>query len=142
MIARWMAPLALLVSGCAASFATALTPSGEPCSDMPILSSEQKVDREYHRIGPVKSDRHASTEAERLESLRRDACRKGADAIIEASNEDARLPDNSHILLSSGTAVTWRRAPAKPTPLGATSPSTTPAPATASAPAAPPATAH
>jgi hypothetical protein len=144
MVARWIAPLALLVGGCAASFATALTPSGEPCSDMPILSSEQKVDREYHRIGPVKSDLQCGTEAERLESLRRAACKKGADAIIEASNEEARLPDNSHVIRSSGTAVTWRHAPPKPTPLGTSSTTTPPppAPATGSAPSAPPATAH
>src|SRR5262245_30180115 len=118
MTGRSLLSLALLVGGCGPSFTKALTPSGEPCTDMPIIPAGQAVDREYHRVGPVASSLKSMTEAERLESLRRAACKKGADAIIEASNEDARLPDNSHTTRASGTAVTWRRAPVAPTPLG------------------------
>src|SRR5262245_30745317 len=135
MNGRSLVSLALLVAGCAPSFEKALTPSGDPCTDMPILSNGQTVEREYHRMGPVKSALKCTTDAERVESLRREACKRGADAVIEATVEEERQSDNSRVQRASGTAVTWRRAPAPSTPLGGTH-----APAAAPAPAAPVAT--
>jgi hypothetical protein len=139
----------LLLGGCGPAFHKALTPSGEPCADMPVMVPGDTVDKPYHRIGPVKSAMECTTEAERLESLRRVACKEGADAIIEARNEESRLPDNRFVTLASGTAIVFTRARtaapplnsshapvAKPTPAPALAPSPAPAPAPAPSPAA------
>jgi hypothetical protein len=126
--------VALLVSlalgGCGPSFATALTPSGDPCADMPIFPAGQAVDRPYHRLRPVASSPKCGTEAERLESLRMAACKAGADAIIEATNEEARASDGAgYVTRASGTAVIWRRGPSVPRPIGvAPAPSQAPPP--------------
>ncbi len=132
---RGIAIAALLVGGCAPTFQKALTPSGEPCPDMPIIAAGQTVERPYHRLGPVSSAVDSATEAERLESLRRAACKMGGDAVIEAQNEEMRKPDNSYTTRASGTAVVWRRPPAKPTPLATPAPAPSPTPAPAQPPA-------
>lgn len=117
------------VSSCA-SFKDKRTPSGEFCSDMAIIPAGQEPDREYHRLQPIQSDPKTRTEAERLESLRKVACGVGADAVIEAVNEEVRGDNAQYQMVSSGTAVIWLRrssaeAPAmkslpgkKPTPIG------------------------
>ena len=51
----------------------------------------------------------ARTEAERLESLRKAACNVGADAVIEAVNEEVRGDSSAYTMVSSGTAVIWLR---------------------------------
>src|SRR5438270_4731613 len=107
------APFAL---GCV-PFEKRITPSGDPCTDMPVIPGGHPVDRSYHRIGPIASDPKATTEAERLWSLRQVACSKGADAVIEATNEETRVPEGSgYQTRASGTAVTWTRPPAVPRP--------------------------
>lgn len=104
--------LAAPLGACAPVFEKALTPSGDPCPDIPIYGVGQTVDRAYHRKGPIASSLQASTDPERLESLRREACRVGADAVIEAGNEDAKLPDGTgYVTRATGTAVIWRRMP-------------------------------
>jgi hypothetical protein len=109
------------------------TPSGDFCSDMPVLPAGQVPDKEYHRLQPVQSDPECRTEAERLESLRKAACKAGADAVIEAANEEVRQSNAGYALISSGTAVTWVRrttSETKPIPAypthGGTSPSAEP----------------
>lgn len=99
---------ASLFTGCS-TFQDKRTPSGDFCSDMPVLPAGQVPDREYHRLQPVASDPECRTEAERLESLRKSACKVGADAVIEAANEEVRQTNASFALVSSGTAVTWVR---------------------------------
>lgn len=91
------------------SFQDKRTPSGDFCSDMPVLPAGQVPDREYHRLQPVQSDPECRTEAERLESLRKAACKAGADGVIEAANEEVRQSNAGYALISSGTAVTWVR---------------------------------
>lgn len=109
----------LLVAGCAVAFKDRRTPSGDFCSDMPVVPAGQDVDREYHRLQPISSDQKARTEAERLESLRKAACIVGADAVIEAVNEEVRADNATYITVSSGTAIIWLRRTAEsvPTPL-------------------------
>jgi hypothetical protein len=139
---------AAALGGCAPTFATAMTPSGMPCSDMTIVPAGQTVPNEVHRLGPVASNPRATTEAERLESLRMEACKRGADAVIEAANEEARGPDGTYITRASGTAVVWihhaTKGPIGSAPVAAPAPAapapaaSTPAPAPTAA-AAPPA---
>jgi hypothetical protein len=107
------AAAALLVAACSAPprFQDLRTPSGEFCTDMPVIPAGQAPDREYHRLGPIQSDPHARTEAERLESLRKAACASGGDAVIEAVNEEVRLPDATYGMVSSGYAIIWTRRP-------------------------------
>jgi hypothetical protein len=108
---RLLLPLILtmpLLTDCG-SFQDKRTPSGEFCSDMSVLPAGQVPDREYHRLQPVQSDPDCRTEAERLESLRKAACKAGADAVIEAANEEVRQSNAGYALISSGTAVTWVR---------------------------------
>lgn len=144
-------------AGCSPAFKDRRTPSGEFCSDMAIIPAGQEPDREYHRLQPIQSDPKARTEAERLESLRKVACNVGADAVIEAVNEEVRGDNAQYQMVSSGTAVIWLRRsgegtkpvlqsgpPKKPTPIGEAppAPSAEPAPtadpsAAASASAAP-----
>lgn len=98
------------------------TPSGDFCSDMPIFSGMTQPDREFHRIGPVKSRPKLNSPAERLESLRKAACAAGADAIVEAAEAEETQPDATHSTIASGTGVIWTRRPdteAKPLGLGA-----------------------
>ena len=107
-----LAALALAVTAtaaCAASFKDRRTPSGDFCSDMVIIPAGQEPDREYHRLQPIKSEITAKTEAERLESLRKAACVVGADAVIEAVNEEVRAENAQYATVSSGTAVLWLR---------------------------------
>lgn len=102
--------LVLLIGACAAPrFQDLRTPSGEFCSDMPVYPAGKIPEREYHRLGPIQSSTEVRTEAERLESLRKAACAAGGDAVIEAVNEEVRLPNASFGTVSSGTAVTWTR---------------------------------
>jgi hypothetical protein len=98
---------ALLPAVACASFKDLRTPSGDFCSDMPIVPAGQEPDREYHRLQPITSDTKARTEAERLESLRKVACKAGADAVIEAVNEEVRGDNAQYQMVSSGTAVIW-----------------------------------
>jgi hypothetical protein len=89
-------------------FARALTPSGVPCADMPIVPAGSPVEKPHHRLQPVMSAEACRTEAERLESLRRAACRAGADAVIEAANEEIRGRNGTYGMVASGTAVRWK----------------------------------
>lgn len=110
----------LPIVSCAA-FKDKRTPSGEFCSDMAIIPAGQEPDREYHRLQPIASDPKMRTEAERLESLRKVACGVGADAVIEAVNEEVRGDNAQYQMVSSGTAVIWlRRTGAADKPLPAT----------------------
>lgn len=141
---------ALLVTAACVSFKDKRTPSGEFCSDMPIVPAGQEPDREYHRLQPIQSDTKARTEAERLESLRKVACNVGADAVIEAVNEEVRGDNAGYQMVSSGTAVIWLRRsgpdpksalptpPRKPTPIGEPTPTAEPAPEPAPAKSAKP----
>jgi hypothetical protein len=104
-----LALAALLSAGCGPAFKDRRTPSGDFCSDMAIIPAGQDVDREYHRLQPIQSDPKAKTEAERLESLRKVACGVGADAVIEAVNEEVRGDNAQYGMVSSGTAVIWLR---------------------------------
>lgn len=109
---------ALASASCGPSFKEKRTPSGDFCSDMPIIPAGQEADREYHRLQPIQSDTKARTEAERLESLRKAACNVGADAVIEAVNEEVRGENAQYTMVSSGTAVLWlRRASGETKPL-------------------------
>ena len=102
---RWL----LLVAACQTfDFAKAVTHSGVPCADMPILPAGTAVDKPPHRLRPVRSADACRTEAERLESLRREACRAGGDAVIEAANEEIRDRKGILITVASGTAVVWK----------------------------------
>lgn len=113
----WL-PILCCALGCGPRFENAVTPTGEPCTDMPIFPAGQTVDQPYHRVKPVASKLKASTEAERLESLRRQACKLHADAIIEAANEETRLKNGTgYATRASGTAIRWRRGPAKREPI-------------------------
>jgi hypothetical protein len=94
-------------SACSPAFKDKRTPSGDFCSDMPIVPAGQEPDREYHRLQPIQSDPKAKTEAERLESLRKAACAIDADAVIEAVNEEIRGDNAAYAMVSSGTAVIW-----------------------------------
>jgi hypothetical protein len=87
------------------------TPSGDFCSDMPIFAGRDQPDREFHRLGPVKSGTTFRTVAERLESLRKAACTAEADAVIEASEDEVRNVDGTFGKVASGTAVVWTRRP-------------------------------
>jgi hypothetical protein len=100
--------VALLPFACV-SFKDKRTPSGDFCSDMSVVPAGTEVDREYHRLQPIQSDPKARTEAERLESLRKAACNVGADAVIEAVNEEVRGDSSAYTMVSSGTAVIWLR---------------------------------
>jgi hypothetical protein len=139
-------PALLLLVACGASFAERRTPAGDFCTDMPVVPVGQVPDRPYHRLRPIRSEPMAQTEAERLESLRKEACKAGADAVIEAANEEVRGENGQSMsTVSSGTAVVWSGssggalklvvAPEAPAP----SPPPPPAPPPAvSAPPAPP----
>lgn len=119
--------------GCSPAFKDKRTPSGDFCSDMAIVPAGQEPEREYHRLQPIQSDPKARTEAERLESLRKAACKIDADAVIEAVNEEVRGDNAQYAMVSSGTAVIRLRPhtgedpkplgilapPRKPTPIGA-----------------------
>ena len=104
-----VASAVLLAAGCSASFKDRRTPSGDFCSDMPVVPADEDTNLEYHRLVPVQSDMKARTEAERIESLRRAACLVGGDAVIEAVNEEVRNESAQYVLISSGTAVIWVR---------------------------------
>ncbi len=114
-----------LYTACAAKpipFHQMQTPSGDFCSDMPIFSGMTQPDREFHRIGPVKSKPNLKSPAERLESLRKAACEAGADAIVEAAEAEETQIDATHSLVASGTGVIWTRRPdteARPLGMGA-----------------------
>lgn len=95
------------------------TPSGDFCSDMPIYAGRDQPDKEFHRLGPVKSGASFKTVAERLESLRKAACDAEADAVIEASEDEVRQADGTYGKVASGTAVIWtRRTDEEGRPLG------------------------
>jgi hypothetical protein len=95
------------------------TPSGDFCSDMPIFAGRDQPEKEFHRLGPVKSAGKLNTVAERLESLRKAACLAEADAVIEASEDEERQVDATFSKVASGTAVVWtRRTDAQGRPLG------------------------
>src|SRR5438128_5539866 len=117
---RFVLVAAPLLGGCAqVPFEKRTTPSGDPCTDMPIIPGGHAVDRPYHRLGPIASDPKATTEAERLWSLRQIACEKKADAVIEATNEEVRVPEGTgYLTRASGTAIVWTQAPARPRPVG------------------------
>jgi hypothetical protein len=104
---------ATLIAACGAPprFQDMRTPSGEFCSDMPVFPAGQMPDHEHHRLQPIQSEPKARTEAERLESLRKAACFAGGDAVIEATQEEIRLPDATYGMVASGTAIIWTRRP-------------------------------
>lgn len=140
-----VAAASLLQVGCGPDFKDRRTPSGDFCSDMAIIPAGQEPDREYHRLQPIQSDPKARTEAERLESLRKVACKVGADAVIEAVNEEVRGDSAQYQMVSSGTAVIWLRrsggegpamrsippAAKKPEPVAEPTPTAEPAPTAA-----------
>ncbi len=98
------------------------TPSGEFCTDMPIYAGKTQPEREFHRLEPIQSEPTARTEPERLRSLRKAACFAGGDAVIEAVEDEIRLPDASYGKVAAGTAIVWTRregADARPLDLGA-----------------------
>jgi hypothetical protein len=134
--------VAALSAGCGPSFKEKRTPSGDFCSDMPIIPAGSEADREYHRLQPIQSDPKARTEAERLESLRKAACYVGADAVIEAVNEEVRGENAQYATVSSGTAVIWIRKAgieAKPLTIGVKkAPAPEPPPPPEAAPEPPP----
>jgi hypothetical protein len=101
-----LAPLA-----CGPSFKEMRTPSGGFCHDMPIVPADQDPERAFRRLQPIQSDAGAGTEDERIDSLRRAACKLGADAVIEAANEEVRAEGGQLATVSSGTAVVWTRRP-------------------------------
>ncbi|MFO0592604.1 MAG: hypothetical protein U0441_33985 [Polyangiaceae bacterium] len=137
-----------ITMGCTPTFKDRRTPSGDFCSDMAIIPAGEEPNLEYHRLTPVQSDIKARTEAERLESLRKAACLVGADAVIEAVNEETRNEQAQYVLVSSGTAVIWVRPKgSEPVPLtthkkaspdGTATPATTSEPAPTSAPTSAP----
>lgn len=116
------AALAAIYAACAKQpipFHQMRTPSGDFCSDMPIFAGRDQPDKEFHRLGPVKSGATFKTVAERLESLRKAACDAEADGVIEASEDEVRQPDGTYGKVASGTAVIWtRRADDEGRPLG------------------------
>jgi len=112
-LSRLALSLSLALIACASGFYTRHTPSGVACVDMPVIPAGTRIERAYHRLHPVRSEPREETEAQRLESLRKAACEAGADAVIEAVNEDS-MTDGGAIVISSGTAVIWTApAPAK-----------------------------
>lgn len=116
------AALVAVYAACAAQpipFHQMRTPSGDFCSDMPIFAGRDQPEKEFHRLGPVKSVAKLNTVAERLESLRKAACTAEADAVIEASEDEERQIDATYSKVASGTAVVWtRRVDAEGRPLG------------------------
>jgi hypothetical protein len=129
----------LFTAACGPAFKERRTPSGEYCSDMPILPAGTDPEREYHRLEPIQSEAKARTEAERLESLRKAACKVGGDAVIEAVNEEVRADNSQYATVSSGTAVLWMRhanATPKPLPVRAKKPAAEPAADASADPAA------
>ena len=106
------AALSVVFAACAQApipFHQMRTPSGDFCSDMPIFAGRDTPEKEFHRLGPVKSGATFKTVAERLESLRKAACGAEADAVIEASEDEVRQPDGTYGKVASGTAVIWTR---------------------------------
>lgn len=101
--------LATLAVSCRTPFRDKRTPSGGFCTDMPVYPAGQEPDREYHRLGPIASSAEARTEAERLESLRKAACDSGADAVMEAVNEELRTEQATFVIVASGTGIMWVR---------------------------------
>ena len=112
----WRTLMGLVVLGaavvaCTTAWQNRLTPSGQQCSDMPIYPAGQAIERPYHRLQPVSSRASLATEAQRLESLRSAACAAGADAVIEAANEETPLDGGATTVVASGTAVVWTSRP-------------------------------
>ncbi len=99
---------AVALAGCAPNFANQRTPSGDFCADMQIIPNGTNPERPYHRLGPVVTAPGDQVEAQRLEALRRAACRLGADAVIEAQNEERSDAGRSYVV-SEGTAVVWTK---------------------------------
>ncbi|MDI1449017.1 hypothetical protein [Polyangium sp. 6x1] len=123
-VVLFSAATAAIFVACAAPprFQDMRTPSGEFCTDMPIFAGKTQPDREFHRLEPVQSEPGARTEPERLRSLRKAACMAGGDAVIEAIEEEIRLPDASYGKVATGTAIVWIRREgisSKPLDLGA-----------------------
>lgn len=123
-VVLFSAATAAIFVACAAPprFQDMRTPSGEFCTDMPIFAGKTQPDREFHRLEPVQSEPGARTEPERLRSLRKAACMAGGDAVIEAIEEEIRLPDASYGKVATGTAIVWIRregVSSKPLDLGA-----------------------
>lgn len=132
--ASMVLPFGLLLGagGCGGKFYKTTTPSGVPCSDMPVYPAGQAIEQQYHRLRPIASAPKASTEAERLESLRRKACKLHADAVIEAANEETRTKDGAgYLTRASGTAVAWVKERAPLTPLQSIPSQAAPAPGAA-----------
>jgi len=125
-VVLFSAATAAIFVACAAPprFQDMRTPSGEFCTDMPIFAGKTQPDKEFHRLEPVQSEPGARTEPERLRSLRKAACMAGGDAVIEAIEEEIRLPDASYGKVATGTAIVWIRregSSTKPLDLGARS---------------------
>ncbi|MDI1432540.1 hypothetical protein [Polyangium sorediatum] len=123
-VVLFSAATAAIFVACAAPprFQDMRTPSGEFCTDMPIFAGKTQPDREFHRLEPVQSEPGARTEPERLRSLRKSACMAGGDAVIEAIEEEIRLPDASYGKVATGTAIVWIRregSSSKPIDMGA-----------------------
>ena len=123
-VVLFSAATAAIFVACAAPprFQDMRTPSGEFCTDMPIFAGKTQPDKEFHRLEPVQSEPGARTEPERLRSLRKAACLAGGDAVIEAIEEEIRLPDASYGKVATGTAIVWIRregSSSKPLDLGA-----------------------
>ena len=114
----WACALAAFVAGAACSPALVVnrTPSGVLCDDLPVISAGQDPARAFHRLGPIRTEVKPHTEAERLAALRKAACALGADAVVEAVNEEIAGEKGAspagYVLVSSGTAVVWTAAQA------------------------------
>ena len=97
------------VSGlaCGGAAPRTTTPSGGPCVDMPVVPAGEEPTRSFRRLAPVRSAATAATNAERLASLRAAACAVGADAVIEATQEEIQQPDKTYRPVAEGSAVVW-----------------------------------
>ena len=99
----------LFMTSCTAAFRDRRTPSGGFCTDMAVIPSNEEPDLEYHRLQPVQSELKQFTSAERFESLRKAACAVGADAVIEAEEDNKQNEVGQFVKIFTGTAVVWVR---------------------------------
>ena len=103
--------LALSLTGCALfepNFYKARSPAGVFCSDMAVIPNAQRLDRPFHRLAAVASAPTAQGELERLESIRRAACRVKADAIVEVTvSDDAKTSDGRYYTRIQGFSAVW-----------------------------------
>ena len=110
---RYLLIVLVAVPGCA-GWMGKLTPAGIPCTDMQVIPYGQTIDRPFQRFAVVKSTPADESDMERIVSLRRDACNKGGDAVVDAATEQKRTPTGD-MPVATGMAVRFLRAVSKPT---------------------------